>query len=405
MNGTRAGAVQPRLGSRRRCRTDVHPPGITAMIVVCCLLAACSGSGSSTQPPPPSGTLALTTCEIPAGASSCAATVSWTTSGAAAPTVHLGSATLSQSPAGTSAVPVGATIQTVTLLDGTRRLDEKSFAGTCVSASSWDGRLCRQFAQRMTERAPTSHVEGGRKVTLEVVLYRPLGGGPYPAVLFHHGSTGNGDDPSSFRSTYTNEAIAKFFTDRGWLVAFPQRRGRGASDGLYDEGFTADRSRYSCLSDPALAGLERALQDADAAADFLTALDDVDVSRLLSAGTSRGGLLAIAHAGRRPDLFDGAVNFVGGWLGEGCQDAMVVNRTGFLAGKLFPGETLWLYAANDPFYSLAHSRSHFDAFVGAGGRGQFEIFNRAPTLNGHFLVNDPALWSPEIDAFLGRLVP
>jgi len=25
-------------------------------------------------------------------------------------------------------------------------------------------------------------------------------------------------------------------------------------------------------------------------------------------------------------------------------------------------------------------------------------------LNGHFLVNDPALWSPEIDAFLGRLV-
>lgn len=377
-----------------------------AVIAGCGLLAGCSGSGGTAGAPVPvSGSLAVAACEIAAGGSTCSGTIAWTTYGAAAPKLLLGSATLSQSPSGTIAVPVSTTSQTVTLLDGATRLDEASIAGTCAPGSSADASLCRQFAVRTTERAPTPFVENGRPVTLEVVLYTPPGPGPFPAAVFHHGSTGNGDDPSLFRVTYTQEAIAKFFAGRGWLVAFPQRRGRGASDGTYDEGFTPDGSRYSCLSEPALAGLERALQDADAAVDYLAARPGVDASRLLSAGTSRGGILAVAHAGGRTGTFRGAVNFVGGWLGEGCQDAIPVNRSGFLRGSSFPGETLWLYAANDPFYSLAHSRSHFDAFIAAGGRGQFQIFNRAPNLNGHFLVNDPALWTEELDAFLRRVAP
>jgi len=65
---------------------------------------------------------------------------------------------------------------------------------------------------------------------------------------------------------------------------------------------------------------------------------------------------------------------------------------------------MWLYGANDSFYSLSHSRGNFDAFIAAGGDGVFEIFTRAPSLNGHFLVNDPDLWTTELDAFVG-LVP
>ncbi len=42
------------------------------------------------------------------------------------------------------------------------------------------------------------------------------------------------------------------------MVAFPQRRGRGQSDGLYDEGFKPDRSSYSCQEDLTLGGAERA---------------------------------------------------------------------------------------------------------------------------------------------------
>jgi hypothetical protein len=33
--------------------------------------------------------------------------------------------------------------------------------------------------------------------------------------------------------------IADFFVKKGWMAAFPQRRRRGKSDGLFYEGFCA----------------------------------------------------------------------------------------------------------------------------------------------------------------------
>jgi pimeloyl-ACP methyl ester carboxylesterase len=124
---------------------------------------------------------------------------------------------------------------------------------------------------------------------------------------------------------------------------------------------------------------------------------------MLSAGTSRGGILAIVHPAQRPDRFAGVVNFVGGWLGEGCQDALAVNRPTFVHGAGFPRSTLWLYADNDTFYALSHSRGNFDAFAAAGGTGSFQVYSRAQTLNGHFPVNDPVLWSVAVDEYLRQV--
>src|SRR5262249_12939599 len=117
---------------------------------------------------------------------------------------------------------------------------------TCPPASAYDGARCAVYARRTVERIPTPWVEAGRALTLEMAVYQPLGTGPYPTLIFHHGSTGNGDNPALFTITYTSETLAKTFVDQGWQVLFPQRRGRGASDGVYDEGFEPDRSRYSC---------------------------------------------------------------------------------------------------------------------------------------------------------------
>jgi dienelactone hydrolase len=246
-------------------------------------------------------------------------------------------------------------------------------------------------------------LEDGEPVSLEVVLFKPEAQGRFPTVVFNHGSTGNGSDPSLFGLTFTSKAVARHFVERGWMVAFPQRRGRGRSDGLYDEGFRPDRGGYSCAQDVALAGAERALDDLDAVTDWLRGRADVDTTRMLVAGTSRGGILSIAHAARRPDVFRGAVNFVGGWLGEGCGDYRSVNRMLFEAGAAFAGATLWLYGLNDSFYGLEHSRSNFAAFTARGGIGEFHEFRRAPGLNGHFLVNDPALWAFTMDEYVDRL--
>lgn len=88
---------------------------------------------------------------------------------------------------------------------------------------------------------------------------------------------------------------------------------------------------------------------------------DVDTTRMLISGTSRGAILSIAYVARRPELYLGAINFVGGRLGEGCGDFASVNRALFVAGSAFPE---------------------------AGGVGDFTVFRRDPGLNGHFIIND-----------------
>jgi dienelactone hydrolase len=254
--------------------------------------------------------------------------------------------------------------------------------------------------ERVVERAPTPFVEDGKSVSLEVVLYRPAGNGPFPLLVFNHGSTGRGNDRSLFTRTWTADGIAQLFNERGWLVAFPQRRGRGKSGGLYDEGFEWDRSRYACAPTQSLPGVERALQDIDAAYDWLVARADVDAKRVLIGGQSRGGILAVAYAGTRPGRVSGVLNFVGGWAGEGCSSAEHINQTTFARGAAFAGPTLWLYGDKDPFYGLPHSRKNFEAFTAAGGKGEFLVREPPPGRNGHSVLLNVEAWRGDVEAYL-----
>lgn len=262
---------------------------------------------------------------------------------------------------------------------------------------------CQAFAVRLDERIPTPFTEDGAAVSLEAVVIQPLSGERFPTVIVHHGSTGNGSNPALYRETFTSRPVVRFFVDRGWQVIFPQRRGRGQSDGLYDEGFELDRSSYSCSARLALAGADRALEDLDVITDWARQHANVDSTRMLISGTSRGGILSVAHLARRPDVYLGAVNFVGGWLAEGCGDHLAVNRNLFARGAAWPLRTLWLYGVNDSFYSLPYTRGLHGQYTEAGGLGDFRELQRAPGLNGHFVINDFAAWAGAVDAYLSQL--
>ncbi|MEH2503181.1 hypothetical protein V1290_001992 [Bradyrhizobium sp. AZCC 1578] len=109
-------------------------------------------------------------------------------------------------------------------------------------------------------------VEDGKPVRLEVVVFRPSGVGPFPLAVINHGSTGRGTNPALFAETWLVTDLADFLNDRGWIVAFPQRRGRGQSDGLYDEGLAENRMRgYTGDIYTTFRGADRALSDIDAA--------------------------------------------------------------------------------------------------------------------------------------------
>jgi pimeloyl-ACP methyl ester carboxylesterase len=106
----------------------------------------------------------------------------------------------------------------------------------------------------------------GETVRLAMRVYRPGGDGPFPTLVFNHGSTGTGRDPARFGRPIDFPQLAAFFVSRGWAVVMPARRGRGGSEGEYDEGFDADRKHgYACEAGRAIPGADRALRDIHAA--------------------------------------------------------------------------------------------------------------------------------------------
>ena len=263
------------------------------------------------------------------------------------------------------------------------------------------GQVAAQESSREVITTPLT--EGGKPVRLELLISKPSGPGPFPTVIFNHGSTGRGDNPDLFRRSWSSQTVSKHFLDKGWMVIYPQRRGRGGSDGLYDEGFEPDRSRYTCQTDLSLAGVSRAIEDLDAVMEHVRQRSDVITTRMLIGGQSRGGILAIAYAGELPDMFLGVVNFVGGWISDQCANATAINTTTFRRGAAFKRPTLWIYGDQDPFYSLSHSKANFAAFVEAGGKGRFESYWVPGQNSGHSAIAHPRLWSDLLNTYMDAI--
>jgi pimeloyl-ACP methyl ester carboxylesterase len=179
--------------------------------------------------------------------------------------------------------------------------------------------------------------------------------------------------------------------------------GRAGSEGEYDEGFSTIRALgYSCIPSLSLEGADRALRDIDAAMKAILEMPFVDAKRVVVGGLSRGGALSVAYAGTHPTQVRGVINFVGGWLGKPCPTMGSVNQSLFNRGAAYPGESIWLYAENDSYYSLSHSRENFAVFKAAGGKGNFYEFV-VPTENGHWRPAFPAVWSTSLEAYLKRI--
>jgi dienelactone hydrolase len=226
--------------------------------------------------------------------------------------------------------------------------------------------------------------------SLEATLYRPQPTGRFPVLVFNHGSTGPGLIPATL--TLKFPIVVCYFVELGWAVLVPMRRGWGQSEGSYQESYECGREA---------SGVDRAVEDLDGVFRFLHEQPWAARQRVVMAGASRGGLLAVVYAGRRPEVVRGVVNVVGGWMWERCvPDA----NTHFFheAAKSATVPMLWLYAEQDADYSASAIRRYRATFEEAGGKGPFYLF---PDIggNGHYLVNKPLFWHPAVDAYLQAL--
>ena len=234
-------------------------------------------------------------------------------------------------------------------------------------------------------------------------MFRPAGTGPFPLAVVNHGSTGRGNDPRLFRQTFIAPMLAEFLTHAAGWPPFPSgAAGAGPTVCTTRASTPTGQQGYTCATKRTLAGADRALEDVRCGHCGAAKRPDVRPGPVLLLGQSRGGALSVAYAGRHPGKVRGVVNFVGGWIGDGCRNAIAVNRTLMNRGARFPRPMLWLYGRNDPFYPLDHSRGNFEAFRAAGGKGRFFGF-RVPGGNGHGVMQFPRLWAAEVDRYLGEL--
>lgn len=257
--------------------------------------------------------------------------------------------------------------------------------------------------------APSSYLQSvpviidGNSIYLQMRIYKPAEIGRLPTLVMNHGSTGTGLVAERFKQPVDFPTVAPFFVRRGWAVVIPARRGRAASGGKYDEGFSIIRAfGYTCFSSRSLAGADRALRDIEAAMGAILNMPFVDRARVAIGGVSRGGALSIAYAGAHPTQVKAVINFVGGWIGWPCPTMSAVNQSLLNRGAAFPGESIWLYAENDAYYSLSHCRKNYAAFTSSGGKGFFYEYT-VPAKNGHWLPEFPYLWAKDLESYLEHM--
>ena len=133
-------------------------------------------------------------------------------------------------------------------------------------------------------------------LTLVGYVYKPDGPGPFPTVVWNHGSEPNPGAGPQF------DSVAAIFVPAGYVVVAPTRRGHGDSEGTYIQN-TIAATRQRSGEDAAervmvqLMGSEQ-LSDQLAGLSYAKTLAFVDTNKLVVAGCSYGGIETLLAAER-----------------------------------------------------------------------------------------------------------
>ena len=241
---------------------------------------------------------------------------------------------------------------------------------------------------------------------LKAYLWKPVGTGPFPVVLFNHGRS-NQPQQHTRKLTITAAAqvLGPVFVKHGYTFLYLFRRGEGLSA---DQGqFIGDllQREESARGEEARKHLQFVLMTTDHLDDvmaglaFLKSLPEVDAHRIVVAGHSFGGQLTLL-ATERDNTVRSAVTFgaaAGSWDGSAEVRARLLTAVHKIAVPV-----MLLHAAND--YSLAPGQTLAAELAKPHVLKIYPAVGQTANDGHNFVYTDVALWEDDVFRFLDQNV-
>jgi len=222
-------------------------------------------------------------------------------------------------------------------------------------------------------------------LTLHGFLFRPAGPGPFPAIVFNHGSE---------KLPGAKNGQALFYVNHGFVLFVPHRRGHGRSS---DAGaYIGDTPATSPAFSDALVAQS---DDVMAAVAYVASLPYVDTKRVAVSGCSLGGIESLFAAERGTGIV-AAIDFAGAAATWAINPTLQERMKSAARNARVP--VFFLQAEND--YDTTPSRVLSDEIKKAGKRVRVHVFppNGTTHEDGHaFCIGGGRPpWGNEVLAFL-----
>jgi carboxymethylenebutenolidase len=237
------------------------------------------------------------------------------------------------------------------------------------------------------------------EITLHGSLYKPEGPGPFPAVVYNHGSA------AGMLSKQAFDALGPVFASHGWLFFGPYRRGQGlsVSAGPYIGDQIAAAEKTGGISAAAAAMVR--LLETDHLSDQLAALawlrkqSFVRPDRIAVAGTSFGGIETVLGAER--GNYCAAIDSAGG--AQSWANAPELQSRMTRAVRNAHAPIFFFQAAND--YDLSPTKTLSAVMKDANKTYEMKIYPPygKSSADGHaFGYFGSAVWGADVFRFLNQ---
>ena len=254
--------------------------------------------------------------------------------------------------------------------------------------------------------------ETAHQPLLETMVYVPSGPGTFPLAVINHGKPTPGSDVSFIEPGFG--AAARWFVDRGFVVAVPLRRGYGRSQGAVSD------MAGTCATLDYVATAKQTAIDIEAVIGFMTKQSIVEQRSVIVVGHSHGGFGALGVAADNLSSVIGVVNFAGGtgswkpstvqqWIRRVVQGKICNGRQNLLAAFDWLGERnsvpqIWLYAENDEVFRPELAIAMKEAYQ-RKSRFAISFVSLPASPSGHMLFAEDSVisWSPAVNDFLKSL--